>query len=358
MAFKTKPLSQLIAEAQADIESRLPGSYARVAEKTLNAIAYAQGAATSGLQAQIGWFARQIIPGESDPDKLAEWCAAFNVPRKLESAAVGSIQVTATDAATLPDGVRFQRPDGMTVETTDDVSTGAAGQISVPVVALESGANGNTDSGVPFTIVNPRAGIQSQATCEGLSGGADIESLSRWRARLIFRFQYPPAGGTKYDYERWALECSGVTRAWVYTKSRGADVAVTFVMDDNAPIIPTAADVTRVAGYISGHRDPITNTWTGQPLGPDVLVFAPESVPVDMEIAVTPATDAVKAAVTESVAAWFSASIEPGGALVYSELSAAVADTDGVTDSKIATPSANLPGVDGEMFVPGVITWL
>ncbi|MGQ3663296.1 baseplate J/gp47 family protein [Citrobacter braakii] len=358
MSFKTKSLSQLIAEAQADIESRLPGSYARVAEKTLNAIAYAQGAATSGLQAQIAWFARQVIPGESDPEKLAEWCKAFNVPRKLASTASGSLLVTATGEATLPAGVRFQRPDGMTVEVTEDTITSEAGQISAPVVALEAGANGNTDSGVPFTIVTPRAGIQSHASCEGISGGADIETLSRWRSRLIFRFQYPPAGGTKYDYERWALECAGVTRAWVYKKQQGADVGVAFVMDDNNPIIPTASDVARVAKYIAGHRDPITNIWTGQPLGPEVLVFAPDSVPIDMTISIKPSTDAIKRAVTDAIASWFSLNIEPGGTLVYSELSAAISTTEGVTDSKIATPSGNIPSADGELLVPGDISWL
>lgn len=358
MSFKTKSLSQLIAEAQADIESRLPGSYARVAEKTLNAIAYAQGAATSGLQAQIAWFARQVIPGESDPEKLAEWCQAFNVPRKLASTASGSLLVTATGEATLPAGARFQRPDGMTVEVTEDVITSEAGQISASVVALETGFNGNTDSGVPFIIVTPRAGIQSKASCEGISGGADIETLSRWRSRLIFRFQYPPAGGTKYDYERWALECAGVTRAWVYKKYQGADVAVTFVMDDNAPIIPTDSDVVRVAGYIAGHRDRITNAWAGQPLGVDVLVFAPVSIPVDMTISVMPSTDAIKSAVADAVAAWFSANIVPGGDFIYSELAAAVSDTKGVIDSKVSSPSANQSARDGELFVPGEITWL
>ena len=358
MPFDPKPLPQLIAETQADIESRLPGSYARVQKKTLNAVAFGMAGVASGLQSKVAWYARQIIPGESDPEKLAEWCIAFNVPRKLASAAGGSLPVTVTDVVTIAQGTRWQRPDGVTVEVTTDTASSAAGQISVPVTALETGANGNTPVNVTFTIVTPQAGVQSTATTqEALTGGADIESLTRWRNRLIFRFQYPPAGGTLYDYERWALECAGVTRAWAYKRYNGADVGVTFVMDDSADIIPTAADVDRVASYIAGHRDPVTNEWTGQPLGPEVLTFAPKPVPVDMSVRLVPNNATTQSAATVAINQYFTDNVIPGATLIYSELSAAISDATGVTDSTLITPAASVTCNQGDLLMPGAITW-
>lgn len=358
MPFIPKPLPQLIAETQADIESRLPGSYARIQKKTLNAVAFGQAGVASGLESKIAWYARQVIPGESEPEKLAEWCIAFGVPRKLASKASGTLPVTVTDAVTVAAGTRWQRPDGMTVEVQTDTASSAAGQINVPVIALTAGINGNTPVNVTFTIVTPQAGVQSTATTtSALTGGADIESLTRWRNRLIFRFQYPPAGGTTYDYERWAMECAGVTRAWAYKKYNGADVGVTFVMDDNDPIIPTSDDVARVASYIEGHRDSVTGKWIGQPLGPEVLKFAPNPVTQDFTIHIVPNNATTQAAVTETVNQFFTDNIIPGGTLVYSELSGAISVTSGITDSKLITPAADVPCNQGYLLMPGVITW-
>lgn len=358
MPFDPQPLGELIAQAQADIESRLPGSYARIQKKTLNAIACAMGGAASGLQSKVAWYARQIIPGESDPEKLAEWCIAFNVPRKRASKASGTLPVTVTDAVTLVKGTRWQRPDGMTIEVQEDTASETAGQLIVPVVAFEPGADGNTQPGITFTIVSPQAGVQSTATTtSALTGGADIESFSRWRDRLIFRFQYPPAGGTLYDYERWALECAGVTRAWAYKRFKGADVGVTFVMDDNDPIIPTADDVARVANYIAGHRDPVTNQWTGQPIGPEVVVFAPRPVTVDMTVRLVPNNATTQAAATTAIQQYYTDNVIPGASLIYSELSAAISDVPGITDSTLIIPADSVNCEEDELLVPGDISW-
>lgn len=359
MPFISKSLSQLIAETQADIESRLPGSYTRVAEKTLNALAFGMGGVASGLQAQIEWLSHQVIPTESDPEKLAEWCNAFNVPRKLSSAAGGALPITTTQALTIDAGTRWQRPDGVTFEVVTATSCDGAGELNIPMRAIESGASGNTPAHVKFSIVTPQAGVQSSAmSTSAMTGGADIESLTRWRARLLFRMQYPPAGGTKYDYERWALECAGVTRAWCYKGWRGADVGVTFVMDDNTPIIPTSADVTTVARYISGHRDPVTNTWVGQPLGPEVMVFAPTPVTVDISVMIVPATDDIKSNVEAAINQFFRSSVTPGQRLYRSELEAAISNATGVIDRQLVEPAGDVYCDAGQLLMLGDITWL
>lgn len=359
MPFNQKTLAQLIAQSQSDIESRLPASYARVQEKTLNAVAYAQGGIASGLQSQIAWYSRQVIPSESDPEKLAEWCQAFNVPRKLATTAYGPLMVTVTDAVTIEAGQRWQRPDGMTVEVMAPVTTTGPAAFDVMVKALESGQNSNTPAYIQFTIVSPQAGVQSTAKTDstGLTGGADIETLERWQSRLIFRLQYPPAGGTMADYERWAMECPGVTRAWAYKWWEYYDVGVTFVMDDNESIIPTPGDVLRVANYIAGHRDPVTNAWTGAPLGPEVFTFAPIPRPVPIKASLTPNNAATQAAAAAAIKLFFTDNLIPESTLFYSKLAAAISDTAGITNSTLLSPSADVQCNAGELLIPGAMEW-
>jgi uncharacterized phage protein gp47/JayE len=80
-----------------------------------------------------------------------------------------------------------------------------------------------------------------------VADGSDEESTDELRARLLARLQNPPHGGNATDYEAWAKEVSGVTRAWSYPLELGAGtVTVRFVRDDDASPIPDAGEVAAV----------------------------------------------------------------------------------------------------------------
>ncbi|MDD4952837.1 MAG: baseplate J/gp47 family protein, partial [Desulfovibrionaceae bacterium] len=100
------------------------------------------------------------------------------------------------------------------------ISGGAA---SAPVDAVEAGTGGNESAGVSLTLTSPVSGVQSTAAVAagGITGGADQEADEALRARLITRIQQSPHGGAGYDYVAWALEVSGVTRAWCYPEHMG-----------------------------------------------------------------------------------------------------------------------------------------
>lgn len=75
--------------------------------------------------------------------------------------------------------------------------------------------------------MDPQVTLLSAAT-----GGADIETEEDFRSRGLLAWQNPPQGGSDADYKKWALEVSGVTRAWVKRRLNGAGTVGVYIMCD------------------------------------------------------------------------------------------------------------------------------
>ena len=131
----------------------------------------------------------------------------------------------------------------------------------VPLIAEEAGDDGNTDAEAVISLVSPITGVTTvgEVAEDGLTGGVDQEADAALLARLLRRIQEPPHGGAEADYVTWALECTGVTRAYAEGGRMGAGtVGVTFLMDDTeGGPIPTPDDMARVQAYIDERR-PVT----------------------------------------------------------------------------------------------------
>ncbi|EMB4112117.1 TPA: baseplate J/gp47 family protein [Serratia marcescens] len=358
MPYNAPSLSNLIAQTQQDIEQRLPGSWPQVREKTLEALAYAQAGLASGVHEHLSWVARQIIANEADEAELLKHCQFWGVKRKQASRAGGSLTVTVYAAVTIPANTRWQRPDGAIFTNAEPLSTDKAGNFAVTVAAVNAGIEGNTPKDTPLTLVTPLDSVQAQATTSGIVGGADIESVGELLARLEFRVQYPPGGGTQHDYERWARECAGVTRAWCLPTWKGqGTVGVAFVLDGNEDIFPSPADVKRVDDYISGHNDPVTGQLVGKPLGPIVTTFALTPRPVDMTIRISPSNDETKMAVKKALVALFYNESKPAGSIIPSHINRAIAGVSGLVDFELISPTGISYAGAEELLTVGAITW-
>ena len=71
--------------------------------------------------------------------------------------------------------------------------------------------------------------LGTAALASATTGGVDAETDAELLARLLSYMRTPPSGGTKSDYERWALAVPGVSQAWCFPLRRGlgtVDVAV------------------------------------------------------------------------------------------------------------------------------------
>ncbi|AXF77732.1 baseplate J/gp47 family protein [Erwinia tracheiphila] len=359
MPYKAPGLSELIARAENNIQQRLKGSVSSNQEKILGVMAYAQAGLDAGLHEHLSWVYRQIIPGDADEAELLKHCQFWGIRRKQPTPAGGNITVAVNAAGTIPKNTRWQRSDSTVYLLENDLEVTTPGQTAVPVVAVISGAAGNAAPGTVLTLVTPVAGVGAQAVAEnGLTGGSDIEPVAELLARLEFRAQHPPCGGNRYDYERWARECAGVTRAWCEPTWQGpGTVGVTFVMDGNADIVPGQADIDRVAAYIAGHPNPVTGVIEGQPEGPEVTVFAPTLKPVPMTIKISPKTDELKAEITRGINALFYNKCEPGSTLNTSGILRVIAASQSLTDFELLAPATAIYSESTELLVLGEITW-
>ncbi|CBJ81764.1 putative bacteriophage protein [Xenorhabdus bovienii str. Jollieti] len=356
MPYKAPALSTLIARNQADIESRLPGTYARTAFRTTRAIAYANAGNAAGLHDHLAWTSRQVVPHLADDDKLLEHCEFWGVWRKAATNASGILTVTVSADTLIPEGTRWQRPDGVVLESIDDVQA-IAGDNPVSVTAIEAGRKGNTAEGVPLELISPVVNVQTQARCRYLGGGAEQESMDSLRSRLLFRVQYPPSGGNQYDYERWALEVPGVTRAWCIPRYRGhGTVGVMFVMDEEPDIFPGTADLNRIKDYLTGHINPVTNQVEGKTTGAELIVMSPAAKVTNFAIRLSPNTEEVRDAVKTHLKIYLE-NLRPGGLAFLSEIRAAISNAPGEIDNTVFSPTGDIHAAENEIFVLGDITW-
>lgn len=350
MSFNRPALSDIIERDRADIESRLPGADSRLRHSLLDVLMRGHAGTAAGLYGYLDYLARQILPDTADGEHLARHAANWGIDRKAAVAASGAVAVAGTNGVTIPEATLLSRIDGALYRTIG-VITITGGAVEVPVEAVDGGPEGDAADGTALTLTSPIAGVQSVAsvTAAGLATGAVEEDDASLLARLLQRIQNPPQGGSVPDYIRWALEVDGVTRVWVYPEWLGlGTVGVTFVMDAREMIIPLEDDLVLVGDHISGLR----------PVTASVTVFAPIARPVDLTIQLTPATDAVKAAVTAELEDMFARDGEPGGTIYLSRLYEAISVAAGESHHQLIEPLENVPSEASDLPVLGAISWV
>ena len=348
MPFSRPTLQELINRTSADAVARL-GLEELLRRDDMQVLARVLAGASHNLHGHVAWLAEQVIIDTAEAEYLARWANIWGVDRKPAAAAAGNVTLTGNNGVVIPAGTSLVRSDGVEY-TTDAEATIASGTATAAVTAVVAGAAGNALAGVAVNLTTAIAGLASQATVAagGLVGGAYIETDAALRARLLARIQAPPHGGAKADYVTWALEVPGVTRAWVYPGELGlGTITVRFVRDDDASIIPDAAEVQAVQDYIDARR----------PVTADVTVVAPIAVPLNLTIALTPNTSTVQAAVQAEIADLLRREAEPGGTILISHIREAISLAAGETNHVLTVPAADVAHTTGQIAMMGAITW-
>lgn len=354
MAWSRPTLGQIIARVESDIIGAL-GLIGALVQRTVEYIlARALAGLSHEMHGRVEYLANRATPWGAEGDDLKAWATLFGVPPKAADFAGGVVDTVGAPGTVVPAGTVFVRADGARFATLTSSTISGSGLGVASVEAELAGAAGNTPSGLPLTIFAPVAGLAS-VTSRALTGGVDAETDPELFARVKQRIANPPQGGSKADYERWALEVPGVTRAWVYplqdTSGAAEDgrVTVRFVMDGRTNIFPTSGDVAGVLAYITApYRAPATAK---------VSVAAPAQAAWNLTIALTPNTAETRAAVEANVREFFAREAEPGVTLPRSKLLEAVSLSLGVLDSNVTAPSGNLTGSSGALAVPGTFTF-
>lgn len=344
--FTRPTLVELIARAKADVEGNIAGVNAALRVTVEYVLSRALAGFAHGLYGHIAWAAEQILPDQAVDRFVIRWANLFGVNRKQPEQSHGSITVTGS-GGTLPAGTTFTRPsDGF--EFTVDTTTVISSSSSVDVTAVDGGTIGDVAAGETLSLVSPIAGIDSAALVgvDGIIDGADLETVPELLVRLLDRIQHPPMGGAPGDYVTWTLEVPGVTRAWEYRGMDGVGnlglgkVAVTFVLDDNAPdITPGPTKVAEVQAYLEA-RAPA-----------EVFAFDLESVPLALTIQLVPNTPTVQAAVLAELQDMLLRDAEPQTPLPLSTISEAISIAQGEVSHVILSPTAEVTTNFGEILI-------
>lgn len=352
MPFNRRSKEQIYNDVKGDIESALPGGDARLRRNLLSIIAKMVTGVAHGLYGALAQLAVNLLPTTRVESILAIWCFIFGVIRLAATKAVGGIAVTGVDGSVIAAGTLYQNSAGTRYSVDADITI-AAGTGTGTVTAVDAGESANMDAGATLVLVAPVAGVDNNATVDvdGLAGGADIESVDSWRARLLQRIQEPPQGGSLPDYYRWVREAHpAVTDPWVKPHAAGiGTITIRFMTYGSTPDgIPDPQVVQAVFDYVSSKR-PVK--------AKEMFVFAPEPYVTDYEIAISPNTQAVRDAVTQQLADLHRREAAPGVFPKISHIGEAVSLADGEEDHVLISPAVPPVLTANQIPVLGAISW-
>ena len=349
MPFNRPTLTELVDRVRDDFDARMPGADSRLRRSALDVFGRVFAGGLHNVYGLLDWLSRQILPDTAESEWLNRHTADWGIIRKAATPATGVATVTGVNGSIVPLDAILARRDGVEYKVTA-ATTIVGGTAAVPIEAVIAGDAGNADAATQMSFAAPVGGVNAQAVAAAvITGGNEEEGDDALRSRLLLRIQRPPHGGNANDYIAWALEVSGVTRAWVYPNELGlGTVTVRFVMDDRVDIIPLAPDVAAVQAYVNVLR-PVTAALT---------VIAPVPEPLDFVISCNPATLAVRTAIKEELTDLLRREAEPGGTILESHMREAISIAAGEFDHEMIQPTTDVVSGAGALSVIGLVTFV
>lgn len=339
MAFVRSSLKVLRDRAISIANSTIEGIDALLPVSVMRVLCYVVAEMTNELYGYIDYLAKQLFVTTAEGNYLNTHGTLWGIFRKMASFSTGNLIIVGSVGSPLSQGTKFKRGDGMIFISTTSVIIPIDGFIKVPVISEKVGYNTNSNAGTKFSLFSPLNGINSDVLVDtnGLTGGTEREEDESYRERILLRIQNPPHGGSKSDYESWALQVQGVTRAWCYPTEQGlGTVVVRFMMDNTYPNgIPQEGDIQRVYDYIN---DPKRIPATAQ-----LFVVAP--LPKSINITLTslsPNNEETQQSIKNELKAFFSRESYPGSVIYSSRLWEAVSTTGGVNNYQPVSPIENI----------------
>lgn len=351
MPYVRPTLEELRARIAASVEGKTQMSAGR--GSPLAPFVDVLAGVSHGMYAYLDWQARQLSDDTCDDDVLITRAAEFGVYRIAAVSAMGlTVALSGTDGAVIPAGALLQSDAGQRYRV--DVEQVIAGGVAVvAVTAVEPGAAGNLAAGAGLALVQSIAGVDSGADVAGagITGGADIETISRLRERLRDRKANPPMGGSRANYVSWTRAAhADIGRVWVYEHENGnGSVVVRFVLSNAASPIPAPSHVTAVESYI--------NQMDVRPAG--LLNFeavAPVAHAVNIAFSsLTPNSAAVRADIAACLTDMLYRVGEPGGLMPLRRIEQAI--RQGGADDFAINIVADVALAANHFPVLGTVTW-
>jgi len=373
MPYPRPALSDLRAQVAADITAGLKTVDGLLRFSNLGIL----GTSVAGLSHQhygyLAWIAKQAVPYTATGEFLEAWAALKSVYREAATAAQLYATFLGTAGKSLAKGTQIARGDGIYYTTMAAATVNSAGSLSVALQASATGVDSNAEVGTLVTLASAVTGIQSSgAVTQVVELGTAVETDDSLRTRMLAAYQAQARGGAVDDYKLWALNATGVTRAWVKPMGAGPGSVVVYVMFDTvnaanngfgtgqnglSSLDNRATEATTATGDLLA----VANTvFVSQPVTPLVYHCTPMPAPVDFTITgLGTATDATRTAIAQAIAQVMidqGAPIE-GSNVDLSAIESAIGAISGTSGYVITAPAGNIANQRGYLPTVGVITY-
>jgi len=355
--FSRPTLKQLQKRIESDFSGRLLDGKSLLSRSVLKVLSTVYAGACHLMYGFFEWGHKQVFPDSAEKIYLERWAHIWGIVRKNGAKAKGFCTVTGNATAIVPAQTLLRSTEGVIFITIKDSSfhNGQIELIEFEVEAKEQGALGNIESGAILQFISPILGVENKALSKGITGGVDIEEDALMRARLLLALREPPMGGNKSDYEKWALEVAGVTRAWCLPLYYGVGtVGLTFVCDEQGigadssigtSIIPDIEMVLRVQNHIDAVR----------PLCAALQVFAPSQKSIDINVRIFPYNEGLAERIKLELKDLFIRVGEVGKVIPLSHIREAISITTGEYDHVLLLPTENIVPEKHEIPILGEI---
>ena len=256
-------IQQITSRIEKGIESRLFGSVALLRRAVLRILARVFAGSIHTSYGFIDFVKDQVFVTTAEGEYLDRHGRLWGINRLPGSFAEGPVEFSGPSGTNIPADTRIQTDEGIEYGTVVAGVIGGGGTVILTAQAVESGDDGNIvfnpSIDFNFQLISPITGVDSNVLLTAdMTGGEDSETDEEYRTRILQRIQSPPMGGTADDYIAWALEVSGVGRAWSYPLANGAGtVAVCVISDDILDPTPSVQLLSDVTGYIDTKK-PVT----------------------------------------------------------------------------------------------------
>jgi len=362
MPFSRPTITEITDRIVTDIETRLPEVGSLLRRSVLKVLARVFAGAIHLAYGNIAYEANQIFVLTADTNGLDKQATEYGKVRSAATYATGSGTATGTAATVIPSGSGLRSGQGNLYITDEDYTIEAGGSVAVSFTAVTAGEDSNDDPSIELTFVSPIAGVDTAVTVDsdGIGGGADEETDDHLSERILSRKRLAPHGGAYDDYTKWAKEVSGVTRAWTIPSYMGnGTVALGFVRDGDASILPNATQRAAMLAYVTEHEDPSTGETVGIPVTalPGFTVLTLTELEVALTVALYPNTVAVQNQVLLEVANALLSDGGPGQTVYLSRISEAISAALGEERHAIVSPVTDVAASYTQVHVLGTVTF-
>lgn len=266
MPFERPSITTIKDRIEKGIEARLFGKLALLRTAVLRILARVFAGAIHGCYGYLQYIIEQLFITTAETEYLNRHGLMWGISRRSGSFASGTVIFTGVNGTIIPTDTRLQNEDGIEYGTTIP-TTISGGSASATVQAIESGEIGNyirpnPPDSIYLQLISPIAGVDDEIEVDGdITGGEDAEDDESYRARILRRIQFTPAGGSASDYITWALSFEGVSQAWCYPLAGGPGTVSVVITATGEDPVPSALLISDVQAYIDDLR-PVTANLT------------------------------------------------------------------------------------------------